>query len=87
MQTISLVAALLGLALSLWGAVWLWFGLDPDNERYKDDGMAYPGTQESQVLPRYIADSRRPTLLVAVGGAVQVAAGVLALISATVAPC
>lgn len=81
MQTISLVAALLGLALSLWGAVWLWFGLDPDEKRYKDDGMLYPGPQKSQVLPRYIADSRRPTLLVAMGGVVQVFAGVMALIA------
>lgn len=72
METVSLLVALLGLVLSLGGAAWLWFGLDPESERYQADGMLHPGVQRSKVLPRYIADSRRPTLLVVLGGALQV---------------
>lgn len=85
MLIFSICVALLGLILSLIGAAWLWFGLDPENERYIDDGMLYPGQQTSEVLPRYIKDSRRPTLIVLIGGGVQVLGGILSLI-ATVVP-
>lgn len=82
----SIVVALVGLVLSLAGAAWLWFGLDPENVRYLDDGLLYPGRQQSAVLPRYIRDSRRPTLMVVVGGGVQVIGGILSL-AAALAPC
>lgn len=79
MELIALICALIGLVLSLVGAVWLWFGLDPDKEKYKNEGQLHPGEQQSITLPKYISDSRKPTLLVAIGGGVQVIAGILAV--------
>ena len=76
------VVAVIGALLTGSGAAWLAFGFSPDNERYKDDGMLYPGPQESQVLPNLLRDQRRATALVAFGGAVQLVATVLALAGA-----
>ncbi|MGU3425589.1 hypothetical protein ACLBWV_11760 [Microbacterium paraoxydans] len=81
MLLLSIIVALLGLIVCLCGALWLWFGLNPESDRYTDDGMLYPGQQRSEVLPRYIRDSRRPTLMVVIGGGIQVVAGILSLVA------
>lgn len=81
MNTAALIVTLLGLSLSLVGAAWLQWGIDPEDERFTDDGMLYPGRQRSEVLPRYIHAQKRPTLLVVIGGGVQVLGGVLALLA------
>jgi len=81
MQTAALIITLVGLVASLWGAVCLQWGIKPDDPRFTDDGMLYPGRQSSGVLPNYIQAQQSPTLLVVVGGGVQILGGVLAVIS------
>ncbi|MFQ1002626.1 hypothetical protein [Modestobacter sp. SSW1-42] len=82
MATAALVLTLIGLVVTLIGGGWLLWGIDPADEKYNDDGPLYPGQQRSQVLPRFIQAQRRPTVLVVMGGVVQVAGGVLAIIAA-----
>lgn len=81
MQTAALFITLVGLVASLCGAAWLQWGIKPDDPRFKDDGMLYPGRQASRVLPKYIKAQQSPTLLVVVGGGIQILGGVLAMIS------
>lgn len=81
MSTAALIVTLCGTALSLVGAVWLFFGIRPDDPAFTDDGMLYPGQQRSQVLPRFIRAQQRPSVLVLVGGGVQVLGGVLAILA------
>lgn len=76
------VVAVIGAIVTGAGAAWLAFGFSPDNERYKDDGMLYPGPQESQVLPNLLQDQRRATALVAIGGGIQLVATMIALVGA-----
>lgn len=81
MQTAALIITLVGLGASLCGAVWLQWGIKPDDSRFTDDGLIYPGQQTSRVLPNYIKAQQTPTLLVVVGGGIQVFGGVCALTS------
>lgn len=81
MQIAALIITLVGLVASLCVAVWLQWGIKPDDPRFTDDGMLYPGRQASRVLPNYIKAQQSPTLLVVVGGGIQILGGVLAVIS------
>lgn len=81
MQTAALIITLVGLIASLCGAVWLQWGIKPDDQRFTEDGMLYPGRQASRVLPKYIKAQQSPTLLVVVGGGIQILGGVFAVIS------
>lgn len=81
MQVVAGVVAVVGAVLTLGAAAWLFFGFKPDNPRYVEDGMLYPGEQTSTVVPNLLHDQRRATALALAGGAVQVVATVLALIS------
>lgn len=82
MTAAALVLTLVGLVASLSGAVWLLFGIRPDDQRFLDDGPLYPGQQQSLVLARFIRAQRKPTLLVVIGGGLQVLGGVLAITAA-----
>lgn len=81
MTTIALVATLAGLTLSLAGAAWIQWGINPHDPQFSDEGDLFPGPQRSKVLPRYIKAQQRPTLLVVIGGGVQIVGGVLAVIA------
>lgn len=81
MHITALIVTLVGLGISLCGAGWLQWGIDPEDERFTDDGQLYPGPQTSKVLPKYIKAQQAPTLLVVVGGGVQVLGGVCAIIA------
>lgn len=79
MAMAALVITVLGLAISLAGAGWLLVKIRPDDPRYVDDGMLFPGPQHSVVLPRFIRDQQRPSIVVVIGGGLQVLGGVLAI--------
>jgi hypothetical protein len=80
-STVALLVTLAGTVLSLGGAAWLFFGIRPDNPAYEDDGMLYPGQHRSEVLPRFIRAQQRPSVLVLIGGGVQVLGGALTLLA------
>lgn len=82
MQIAGLWLTVVGLAASLVGAGWLLFGIRADDPRFTHDGQLFPGEQSSVVLPAFIRAQQRPTMLVVLGGGVQVVGGVLAIISA-----
>lgn len=77
----SLWLTLTGLVLTLLGAGRLLLKIKPKDPRYVDDGMLHPGDQQSQVLPQFIRDQQRPALVVLIGGALQTAGSVLALLA------
>lgn len=82
MLIVAGVVAVVGALITAAGSCWLWLGFKPDNPRYVDDGMLYPGRQTSRVLPNLLKDQQKVTALIAVGGAVQLVATVLVLITA-----
>jgi hypothetical protein len=81
MQALALWLAVAGCAVSAAGAVWLLLGFKPDNPRYLDDGMLYPGVQRSQVVPNLLKDQRWVAALVVLGSALQLLGAVFAAVS------
>lgn len=79
----SLIITLAGAGLSLAGSAWLFLGFRPDDKRYTDEGMLYPGPQSSRVVSNLLRDQRRPAALVVAGGSLQLIAGVVALVAST----
>lgn len=75
------IAAAIGALVTLVGAIWLWRGFGPGNERYKDDGLLYPGQQESTVLPNLLRDRQKVMAVIAGGGAIQFVGSCLALVA------
>lgn len=72
--------AMSGCAVSVVAAVWLLVGFNPDNPKYVDDGMLYPGPQRSRVLPQLLKDQRGVAALVVLGASVQLAGAVLSVV-------
>ena len=82
MVLVAAIVAVVGALITSVGSGWLWLGFKPDNPRYTDDGMLYPGRQRSMVLPALLMDQQRVTALIASGGGVQLVGTVLALTAA-----
>ncbi|SHP28707.1 Uncharacterised protein [Mycobacteroides abscessus subsp. abscessus] len=74
------ITAALGALVTLIGSI-LMVRIRPDNPRYQDDGLLYPGQQESKVVPALLHDQQSATALIAAGGAIQLVATVLALVA------
>lgn len=70
MELWSLIVTAIGTAVSLVGAMWLVLSSKPDNPRYIDDGLLYPGRQESKVVPALVRDQRKVGIVVAAGNAI-----------------
>jgi hypothetical protein len=66
----ALIVTGIGTAVSLYGAAWLVWSSKPDDPRYNDDGMLYPGHQTSKVVPALVRDQRKVGIIVAVGNAI-----------------
>lgn len=60
----------IGTAVSLYGAGWLVWSSNPDDPRYTDDGLLYPGQQRSKVVPELVRDQRKVGIVVAAGNAI-----------------
>jgi hypothetical protein len=75
MAVVSLVVTLLGLTLVVIGCYGLW-RIDPTESRFRSDLLDAP-----PAVPNLMKAQRRPTLLIAVGSAVQVLGGVLAVVA------
>lgn len=76
----GLWSAVAGCAVSAVGAVWLLVGFSPNNPKYVDDGMLYPGVQRSQVLPQLLKDQRGVASLVVIGTTLQLGGAVLTIV-------
>ena len=74
-----LVLTAAGACVTTTGALWLMFGFSPDKPRFKDDGLLYPGRQESKVVPSLLRAQRIPGGMTAIGAAIQLLAAVIAL--------
>ncbi|WP_087874113.1 hypothetical protein [Arthrobacter globiformis] len=81
MQDLALWLAVAGCGVSAVAAVWLLLGFKPNNPRYVDDGMLYPGVQRSQVVPNLLRDQRWAAALVVLGSSLQLMGAVLAAFS------
>jgi hypothetical protein len=77
----AVVVTAVGAALATAGALWLFFGLSPTDPRFRDDGMLYPGRQESSVVPALLRAQRRPAALVGLGTSTQLVGAVLAILA------
>lgn len=77
METVGLWVALAGCAVGAAAAVWLLVGFSPNNLKYVDDGMLYPGAQRSQVLPQLLKDRRGVAATVVIGTSLQLGGAVL----------
>ena len=80
MTLAAVLLSALGATVSLVCAVWLLIGFNPSNPRYVDDGMLYPGPQQSKVLPNLLADQRKVSAFVVIGATLQLFGAVLTIL-------
>jgi hypothetical protein len=74
---LTVILTVIGAAVNGAAAVWLLAASNPDNERYTDDGMLYPGRQRSQVVPALVRDQRKIAALTVLGTTILVVAAIL----------
>jgi hypothetical protein len=74
----GLVLSLAGAGGAMVAAVWLLLGFRPEN--YRDDGMLFPGQQESQVVPKLLRDQGKVAALVVASASCQLLGLVFGLI-------
>lgn len=82
MELWSLIVTGIGAALNLYAAWWLVWSSTPDDPRYTDDGMLYPGPQESKVVPALVRDQRKIGAVVLAGNVFLLAGVALAFLAA-----
>ena len=78
----ALILTIVGALLNFYAAWWLVWSSKPDDPKYTDDGMLYPGRQVSKVVPALVRDQRRIGAVVLVGNSFLLAGAVLAFLNA-----
>lgn len=81
MKSLAVSAAVLGAVGGTVAAVWLLIGFKPDNPRYTDDGVLFPGEQQSLVVPNLLRDQRKVAALVTASAICQFVGVVLGVLA------
>ncbi len=77
MNIAGLAMTVVGAVVNLAGAAWTLCGFNPEDPRYKDEGLLYPGQQVSKAVSRLLRDQRRVSAVTVMGSTVLTVGAVL----------